>query len=824
MTSPVIASIRLLIRDWRGGELGVLFSALLLAVSVVVAISGFVNRLQFNLERESASFLAADLVVSSSKPIPAPWVDEASASGLAQGETITFSSMVISADDEMFLASVKAVGGAYPLRGALSVDKGLSQASTDIPEPGTVFLAPRLVQQLSASVGDEVYVGDATLTVAGTLLSEPDSTTGFFGYGPRLVMNTANLDETGVVQPGSRVTYRLLVAGESDDLTGFKAWVEPQLVQGQRLSSVDESQPGIGATLDRARGFLLLAGSLGVMLAAAAILVAARRFGERHTDQVAVMKSLGATRATIRQLYAFSLAWLGLISIGLGSGVGWLAQSAMFNALAGQLPSEITRIGVAPYITGAVTAFVCIGFFAWPPLARLGGVSPLRVIRREETIADATRSTDLILGAASLGLLMLWYSSDWKLTAALIGSIAITVGLGFFVAQTLLKGSRQVGSSAGSVWRLALAGMQRRGTSSAFQVVIFAIAIMLLLVLTSVRTSLLDQWRLQIPEGTPNHFILNVAPTDESSLLTFFSERDIEVGELYPAARGRVMAVNGQPLPDWDRFEEGARQREANFTSTDTAPDGNKIVSGTWWEVGTEQSVVSLEDGFAEDIGAKVGDLLTLRIAADEFSVQVASIREVNWESMQPNFFVIFPDNLLERFPNTLFTSFYLEPDEKYRVGELLDVMPTLTIIELDVAIQEIKTIIDQVSQAIELVLLIILVAGALVLIAGVSSSVDERMHESAILRALGAGRGTLLGAVAIEFATMGSLAGILAILGSETAGWVLQTQMLDLEYQIQWVLWPMGIALGAVIIGSLGTYACRRVVSVPPLQVLREL
>ena len=261
------------------------------------------------------------------------------------------------------------------------------------------------------------------------------------------------------------------------------------------------------------------------------------------------------------------------------------------------------------------------------------------------------------------------------------------------------------------------------------------------------------------------------------------------------------------------------RAQGSQLTSTDTAPDGNKIVSGA--QDAARSNRVSLEDGFAEDIGAKVGDMLTLRIAADEFSVEVASIREVNWESMQPNFFVIFPDKLLERFPNTLFTSFYLEPDEKYRVGELLDVMPTLTIIELDVAIQEIKTIIDQVSQDRRCCHI---GAGALVLIAGVSSSVDERLQESAILRALGAGRGTLLGAVAIEFATMGSLAGILAILGSETAGWVLQAQMLDLEYQIQWVLWPMGIALGAAIIGSLGTYACRRVVSVPPLQVLREL
>lgn len=824
MTSPITSSIRLLLRDWRGGELGVLFSALLLAVSVVVAISGFVNRLQLNLERESASFLAADLVVSSASLVPLTWIDEADSLGLARAETVTFSSMVISDSDEMFLASVKAVGGAYPLRGALSIDTGSLQPTSDMPEPGRVFLAPRLVEQLSVSIGDDVYVGDATLTVAGTLLSEPDSTSGFFGYGPRLVMNSADLNATGVIQPGSRVTYRMLVAGDSDQLDRFHDWVKPQLVQGQRVLTVDESQPGIGATLDRARGFLLLAGSLGVVLAAAAILVAARRFGERHTDQVAVMKSLGATKHTIQQLYAFSLAWLGLIAIVVGSGIGWLAQSAMFNALADQLPGEITATGWSPYITGGVTALVCIGFFAWPPLARLGAVSPLRVIRREETIADATRASDLVLGAISLGLLMLWYSGDLKLTGALLGSVALTVGLGFGAAQLLLKGSRQIGSSAGSIWRLALAGMQRRGNASAFQVVIFGIAIMLLLVLTAVRTSLLDQWRLQIPEGTPNHFVLNLASSEEQTLLDFFAQRDIEVGELYPAARGRVMAVNDKPLPNWDEFEEGARQREANFTSTDTLPEGNKLVSGSWWEPGTEDALISLEDGFADDIGAKVGDRLSLRIAADEFVVEVASIREVNWESMQPNFFVIFPDSLLQRFPSTLFTSFYLDPSEKPRVGELLALMPTLTIIELDVAIQEIKTIIDQVSQAIELVLLVILVAGALVLIAGVSASVDERLHESAILRALGASRSTLLGAVAIEFAVMGALAGVLAILGSEAAGWALQTQMLDLKYQVQWLLWPTGIALGGGIIGVLGTFACRKVVAVPPLQVLREL
>ena len=824
MKSPLSASLRLLIRDWRGGELGVLLSALVLAVSLVVAISGFVNRLQFNLERESASFLAADLVVSSSREMPSEWHDQARNTFLLTGETVTFSSMVISETDEMFLASVKAVGGGYPLRGALRVEIGDGVLTADLPTPGEVYLAPRLIQQLGTSVGDALYVGDATLQVAGTLLEEPDSTTGFFGYGPRLVMHVDDLAATGVIQPGSRVTYRLLLAGDAASLEQYRSWVEPQLVQGQRLLSVDESQPGIGATLERARGFLLLAGSLGVMLAAAAILVAARRFGERHTDQVAVMKSLGATKNTIRTLYALSLTWLGLFAIAVGSSIGWLAQDAMFAALADQLPGEITRVGVTPFITGAVTAMVCVAFFAWPPLARLGAISPLRVIRRETTIADSTRAADLLLGTLSLGALMLWYSSDIKLTGALLGSIGLTVGLGFFVAKGLLSGTRQIGSSAGSVWRLALAGMQRRGTASAFQVVIFGIAIMLLLVLTAVRTSLLDQWRLQIPEGTPNHFILNVAPIDEAPLLQFFADRDIEVGDLYPAARGRIMEVNREILPDWGPDATGPRQREANFTSTDAKPEGNEILSGEWWDVGVDEALISLEDGFAADIGAQVGDELTLRIAADEFRVTVASIRSVNWESMQPNFFVIFPEKLLDRFPTTLFTSFYLEPDEKYRVSELLEFMPTITLIEVDVAIEEIKTIIDQVSQAIELVLLIILVAGALVLIAGVSSSVDERLHESAILRALGAGRMTLLGAVAIEFAAMGALAGVLAIMGSESAGWVLQTQMLELDYQVQWMLWPLGVVLGAVIIGSLGTYACRRVVYAPPLQVLREL
>ena len=818
------SALRLLLRDWRGGELGVLFSALILAVSLVVGISGFVNRLQINLERESSRFLAADLVVATADRTPESFINRAVESGLARGETVTFSSMVVSESDDMFLASVKAVGGAYPLRGSLEIENTNGQLTANQPNPGEVLLADRLVQQLKVLPGQRVWVGDAELVYAGKVISEPDGTSGFFGYGPRLMMNTADIEATGVIQPGSRVTFRLLLAGAPDQVSDFADWVRPQLVQGQRLLTVEESQPGIGATLDRARGFLLLAGSLGVMLAAAAILVAARRFGERHTDHVAVMKSLGATSTVIRNLYAASLGWLGVAAILIGSVLGWLAQSAMFIALAEQLPGEINEIGVSPYITGAVTALVCVGFFAWPPLARLGLVSPLRVLRRETTIAGSQRALDLVLGTLSLAGLMIWYSKDVFLTSALMGGIAVTVGLGFVGARALLSSSRQLGSRAGSVWRLALAGMQRRGVSSAFQIVIFGVAIMLLLVLVSVRTSLLDQWRLQLPEGTPNHYLLNVAPQEADLINDFFAEKNIEVGRLYPSTRGRVMAVNETPLPTWEVGQEGPRQQEANFTSGAVMPEGNVILDGEWWQPGTTESIVSLEEGFAQEIGATVGDVLTLRIAASEFEAQVASIREVDWESMQPNFFVIFPTDVLSRYPGMLLTSFYLEAGQKPVIGDLIDDFPTLTVIELDVVIDEIRAIVDQVSQAIELVLMIIMVAGALVLIAGVTASVDERLHESAILRALGAKRGRILGAIAIEFSMMGAIAGVLAAVGAELSGWLLQTQMLELDYQPGWILWPFGLVLGALVIGGLGTYTCRRVVSVPPIQVLREL
>ena len=817
----------LLLRDWRGGELGVLLAALLLAVSVVVGISAFVNSLQSALINESLRFLAADRVIRSGQSISDEWTARAEVEGLMVAQTLGFPSMAVTESDNLYLASIMAVSSGYPLRGELlssATPYGEVRSDAGIPKPGEAWLAPRLFALLEAKPGDRVWVGDQALVISGAVRRQPDPASAAFGDGPRLLMNLVDIPATGVIQPGSRVTWRLLLAGEADALDAFTQWVTPRLNQGQRLLGVEDSQPSISQTLDRAQGFLLLAGSLGVVLAAAAIALAARRFSERHTDHVAIMKSLGASRQRIARLYGGSLLILGVVATTLGCALGWALQALFFQLFAEQLGVQPGAIGFEPYLIGGATALVCLGFFAWPPLERLAQIPPLRVLRRDVDASDAQRSMDYALGAVSVFALMWWYSGDLKVTGSVVAGLSLTVGAGYFAAQILLRGGRAMGSAAGSVWRLALANLHRRGTANALQMVIFAIAIMLMLVLVMVRGALVDQWQAQLPPGSPNHFMLNITAEERTSLTQFLVERGIESEPQFPMTRGRVMAVNGEELAAADGVQSERRQREANFTYADTLPEANEIIAGEWWDADTDEAQVSLEREFAQRLGANVGDALELRIASESFQARVSSLRESDWQSMKPNFFVIFPKKTLERFPNTFLTSFYLPAEQKALLNELITAFPTVTIIELDIVIAEIRTIIDRVGQAIELVLAVILLAGSLVLIAGVQASVDIRLRESALLRALGAKKSLLLGALLIEFSTLGAFAGLLAVLGAEMAAWALQTQALDLTYQASPWLWPWSILAGVILIGGLGVLSCRKAVVVPPLVVLREL
>ena len=817
----------MLARDWRGGELGILVMALVLAVGVVSGISAFTTRLQSALEQESHRFLAADTVVRSGRALSSQWLREGENRGLQQAQTLLFPSMVYAGEDNMYLASVKAVTDTYPLRGELTFSAmpfGTVQPATAGPARGQVWLDSRLFPLLDIEIGQRVTIGEADFTVVAAARTEPDQGASFYGFGPRVLMHYDDIPATGVVQPGSRVEYRQLYAGQANALEDFRAWLQPQLEEGQSLLDVNEGQPGIGRALERAESFLLLAGSLAVVLAGVAVALAARRFSERHNDYVAIMKSLGATSAAINRLYGRSLLLLGGLATGVGCLLGWAIQALFFQLFAEQLPVQPGPGGIRPYAIGSATSLICLLCFAWPPLRRLGQASPLRVLRRDAPLENRRTLADYSLGLVAVTLLMWWYSGDWKLTLAVLAGLAITVLLGLGLAFSLLKGGRLVGMSAGSIWRLALAGLQRRGTANALQVVIFAMAIMLLLVLLLVRTSLIDEWQTQLPEDTPNHFMINIGPEDVQAVDQMLRKENITSDALYPMIRGRIMAVNGIELPRTDDRQQGRRQRESNFTWSDTLPADNVLLAGQWWSPDTDEALVSLEQGFAERLGVEVGDTVQFLVGSQPLEATVSSIRALEWQSMRPNFFLIFPPRLLAPYPATFMTSFHLDPAHKVFLNRFIRRFPTVTVIEMDIVVEQIRTIVNQVSAAIELVLAVILAAGGLVLVAGVQASVDARMHESAILRALGARRNLILGGLLIEFATLGLFAGLLATVAAELSVYMLQSWVMDMSYAPSPWVWPVGIGSGMVLIGGLGVFSCRKVVSSPPVALLREL
>lgn len=823
----MLLALRMLVRDWRGGELGVLIAALVLAVGMVSGISAFTTRLQNALEQESHRFLAADAVVQSGRALPAAWLNRAQETGLQVARTLAFPTMVFAGDDNMYLASVKAVSADYPLRGALQYSPdpfGAVQPAEHGPAAGEVWLDSRLFALLDVEVGDRVSVGEADFRVAAVLRTEPDQVSSFSGYGPRVLMHYNDIPATQVVQPGSRVEYRQLYAGEPTTLKDFSAWLEPQLIDGQRLLDVEQGQPGIASALSRAERFLLLAGSLAVVLAGVAVALAARQFSERHTDYVAILKSLGCTSSRISLLYGSSLLLLGATATALGCLLGWGVQGAFFAIFAEQLPIEPGQAGARPYLVGSATSLVCLASFAWPPLRRLSLASPLRVLRRDMPAVNVRITIDYLVGFTAVTLLMFWYSQDWRLTLAVLSGLLLTGGLGLILALTLLRTGRLVGMSAGSIWRLALAGLQRRGSANAFQVVVFAMAIMLLLTLVLLRTSLVDEWQTQLPPDAPNHFLLNVAGEQLDAVQSALAAADISREPLFPMVRGRIMAINDVALPATDDPAVERRQRESNLTWAQALPGDNKIVAGRWWNGQDDESLVSLEEEYAQRFGIEVGDSLQFLIGSEPLEATVASIRSLDWQSMRPNFFFIFAPHVLERFPATFMTSFYLPPEQKPFLNSFIRQFPTVTVIEMSIVIDQIKTIVEQVSGAIELVLLVTLCAGALVLIAGVRASIDTRMQESAILRALGATRALVLGGLFIEFAAMGLFAGLLATLAAELSVFVLQTQVMDMHYAPSPWIWPLGIGAGVVLIAGLGVFACRAVVSSPPVTVLRDI
>ena len=837
MTPRIVT--RMAWRDWRSGELGLLLLALLVAVGTVTAISLFVDRLHQALRLESASFLAADRYIGSTRPIPEAFREAARARGLDTVYAMAFPSMVYGSGERNQLVSVKAVGDGYPLRGELIVGDepfAAGRVATTVPGAGEVWLDSRLFPALELTLGDEVEVGLARLEVSRVLVKEPDRGGSFFDLGPRLLMNIADVAATEVVQPGSRIGYRLLLRGAQADLEALRE--ELELEPNYRWVDIRRNSRRIGGALDRAESFLLLGGLLGVLLAGVAVALSAHRYARRHYDHVGIFKTLGATPNQILYAYLGILVVVGTFSVLLGLALGAGLHLLIVQALDALIPVKLPLPGIRPLLLGAATGLICALAFAMPPLLHLKNVSPMRVMRRD--LGAPPVSQWLSYGAAGAGglLLLIWYSESLLLTLWTLGGTLAVVLLFGGLAMLLLKSGRAVGMQAGSGLRLALAGLQRRRRESTAQILIFGLAIMLLLILVLLRTALIEEWRSQLPDDIPNHFLMNVTPDQlpgVEAMLEGIGEGNARGDErrsepLYPMIRGRIVGVNGTDAKAWedevrrdrpDRPGTGLRS-ERNLTWTATLPEGNEVVGGAWWTPEDEAPLVSLEDEYAREVGLLLGDRLRFDIGGQYVEATVASLRTLDWESMQPNFFIIFSPAALREYPATYMTSFHLPEGRKAFLNRLLSEFPTITVIEIDAIVEQVQRIIDRVTAAVELVLALVVGAGCLVLLASIRAGWDARMAEHALVRTLGGTRGLIAGSLAAEFVALGAFSGLVAVVGAELTVALLQWQVFELPAAAHPWLWLLGPLVGAVLIFTVGMTGARRLVSSPPLMVLR--
>lgn len=638
----------------------------------------------------------------------------------------------------------------------------------------------------------------------------------------------ADLEKTQVIQPGSRVQHHWLLATDTNTaMEKFIDWLEPQLTQHQRIADLDSSQRGLGRTLETGRQFLLLAAVIGVLLAGVAIALAARQFSTRHIDQVALMKSFGVSANRIRGLYFLQLVVLAIVASSLGLIAGELIQRSVAVSLQNVYQITLGGASLYPYMISYACGLLCLIFFAFPSLWFLPQVPPLKILRRELAVSSVQLWLQSAFAFFAVLLLILLFSQDMKLALSVMLAMAGVLVVAASLALLLLHLSRRFATNAGSVWRLAVANLQRRREQTLVQVVVFAVAIMLLLTLTVVRTSLIDEWQLQIPENAPNHFLVNVPPHEVDAVQQLLDAENLTREQLYPMVRGRLTQINGQDLTDAQRAEGSVFNREANLTWTDTLASDNKIVAGDWWDTwqASEQQLagVSVEADFAKEAGLTPGDRLTFSLGGLELEAEIASLRSLDWRSMKPNFFFIFEPGSLDDYSPTYITSLYLPADKKAFINELLHAHPTMLIVELDRIIEQIRTIITQVSNGVQLVLLLTLVGGCLVLFAAVTSSIDSRKQEVGLLRALGSSRRLMLGSVWAEFSILGLLAGTIAVIGAEMLLISLQYWVFQTPITPHYIFWLVGPLSGALLVGALGVLSCRSIVNTPPAVVLRE-
>lgn len=832
-------------RDFRAGELLLLLAALIVAVAAISSVGFFVDRIRSALNLQARQLLGGDLVIASDAPLSDEVVKQAGIIGLKVVQTVSFPSMALAQPPSpgnsatagpplapaAVLASVKAVSPGYPLRGALRVSRALQspdEPAMDIPAPGTVWVDPALMQGLGLAVGDSLQLGERSFRIEQLIGFEPDRGANFLNFAPRALIGLADLESTRLIQPASRVTYRTLFAGEPRRLSAFEQWVKGKPARGQRIESLESGRPELRVTLDRAQQFLALVSLLAALIAAVAIAVAARRFAQRHLDGCAVMRALGITQGRLLGALLLEMLWLGLGAGLLGCALGWLAHLALVSLAGPALNLDLPPPSGLPALQAVVAGLMLLLGFAAVPLARLAGVPPLRVLRRELGPPPVSAWLAAVTALVAFAALLLWFSGDRKLAGIALlsfaGAALIFVGLAWVAIRLLSPLRHLVGQgSNNAALRVALASWARRQGASIAQIAALSVGLMALMLLTVTRGDLLESWQRATPPDAPNRFLINIQPDQREPVAAMLREASIAQVDLMPMIRGRLVAVNGSPIEATRLESDRARRlvdREFNLSYMGSMQAHNRTVAGRWLNPAADE--VSMEIGIMQTLGLAIGDRLSFDVAGETVTATAVGARKVAWDSMQVNFFMILSPAVLADRPQTWITSFHLPAEKAGFPSELVARFPNLTVFDTSAIVRQVQSILDHVVRAVQFLFVFTLAAGVLVLYAALASSRDERVREAGLMRALGASRTQLQRAQMFELAATGALAGLLAALGAMGVGWVLADQVFQFDYTPRWSAVPFAVAAGAGLSMLAGWLSLRRVIDSPPLATLR--
>lgn len=839
-SSVWILGLRNLWRDLRAGELRLIIVAVLLAVAALSSVGFFADRLQAGLQRDARQLLGGDVVVVSDNPAPAVFVQQARQQGLQTVATASFPTMARAAQEQggaSRLVALKSVEPGYPLRGVLHLNQGTGQPDLEvraIPENGHAWVDAPLLEALGLKLGDRLLLGDASFHISHIIAIEPDRGAGFMSFAPRVMINSADLAATRLVQPASRITYRLAVAAKSDAGRGAQRAAQDYLdwaqelaksLHGVRVESLESGRPEMRQTLDRAEKFLSLVALLSALLSAVAVALAARAFANSHLDASAMLRVLGQSQRRIALAYVVEFVSIALAASAAGVLLGWAVHHVFIWLLAGLVESALPGASLWPALFGMGMGLTLLLAFGLPPVLQLAQVPPLRVMRRDLGALKPASWLVLGVGVTGFAALLMVASRDIKLGLIAVGGFAVAVLLFAGLAWLAVKLLRQVVNEATAPRWLVMATRQvsAKPVYAVVQVSSLAVGLLALVLLVLLRTDLIASWRKATPANAPDRFVINVQPDQAQDFQAALKKAGVHSYDWYPMIRGRLIAVNDKAVSPDDYEEDRAKRlvdREFNISTAETMPDHNQIVGGRW-QAG-EQGAISMEEGIAKTLGLKLGDTLRFDIGGEESEARITSLRKVDWSSMRANFFVIYPVQHLDNVAVTYLAA-YRAPDIKGFDNALVNEFPNITNVDLSSTLAQVQQVMDQVIRAVEFLFGFTLVAGLVVLFASVTGTREERAREYAIMRAVGARSGLLQQVQSAELAGVGLMAGFLASCVALAVGWALARWVFDFEWNVLWWVPLVGALAGALLAWLAGCWALREVVSRPVMITLRQ-